>query len=769
MKITRFTLRQLKRIKWLTALVAFAGSGFGWGRWLPYLFCGAILAFIALPDLNFYEGRLEEGDINSRDVKAKSDITVVDEERTDKLREEALKGVRPVYRMRADIGLRTLREIGEAFAQIRSFKSQSRFREKDVADLRGLIKVDIPVTILNALLRQLNIDVIEDGVKRLVGKILNEGVVEKRGVFSLDESRGGITIVNPTTPGERYADISSLHELGDMTLYIDLEGTRMFPRMDNNTLYAIKMISRKFINPNLEYDSAATEARRREAASRVEPITIRFSRGEMIVREGERVSRDQAVVLGALYSSEKKSQLTSTAGTALIAFFGIVFLLLCLRQYRPDLYRDRRALTLIIVTLLIPIGITRLVHSQSFLPNLLVPAALAPLLLTVLLDVDVALMSGAFMGLSVGLISGYNFIYALQAFLAGAVGAYTSADIRRRVNLFRPGFFISATNFAVALLGGLMDGAMLEAAFRESLWGLGNGFLIAFLAMGLIPIFESLFNLTTHIKLVEMGDMSHPLLKQMRTRAQGTFFHSLAVATLAESAAEAIGADALLVRVATYYHDIGKIRRPEYFTENQIGAQKRKHDRLSPYLSKSIIVSHVKDGVEMARDYKLPRVFIDMIREHQGTGVISYFYHKAKEKGWDDVREDDFRYPGPKPQTKETGIVMLADSVEGASRALVNPTPKSIREMVGKVVRTKFLSGELDECSLTFNDLEKIADSFIDTLTSTLHTRVEYPRGELDEKIERAAEEIAMPIEKNSRSPAKVNYESEEMEEVKLE
>ena len=750
MKITRFMRRQTRRIKGLFPLRPLVGSGFAWGKWLPYLFCAIILAFIVLPKLSFRDNLLKEGDINPRHLKAIEAISLLDEERTTRAQEEILRGVRPIYQLRDDLNHQMLGEIEDTFVLIGFFKAQETVNENDVIELQSRLKVDVPTTILTALIQQLDIDEIEDGVKVLVESILNQGVVQERGVFSLEESRSGITILSPTVSAERNLDISSLHELEDMTLYIDLEGSRIFPGMDNNALYAIKVISRRFIRPNLDYDSASTEDRRQEAISKVEPVTIRFSKGEMIVREGERVSRDQALVLGDFYSSEKRARLTSTAGTALIAFFGLVILLFCLRKYRPDIYQDRRFLTLTIATLLISIGMTRLVYGQDFLANLLAPAVLAPLLLAVLLDINVALMAAAFMGLAVGLISGYDLTYALQVLLAGSVGAYASTDIRQRVNLFRPGFLISITYFAIALITGWMGGGILEEVFAESLWGLGSGIVVAFLAMGLIPILESIFNLTTHIKLVEMGDMSHPLLKKMRMEAQGTFFHTLAVATLAESAADAIGADALLVRVATYYHDIGKIKRPEYFSENQIGVQKKKHDKLSPNLSKLIIVSHVKEGVGMAQEHKLPRVFIDMIKEHQGTGIVSYFYHKAKEQGWTDVREEDFRYPGPRPQTKETGIVMLADSIEGASRSLTNPTPKSIREMVSKVVRTKFLSGELDECSLTFNDLEKITDSFIDTLTTTFHTRVEYPKGELDEKIERAAEQMTTPVESKS-------------------
>jgi hypothetical protein len=246
--------------------------------------------------------------------------------------------------------------------------------------------------------------------------------------------------------------------------------------------------------------------------------------------------------------------------------------------------------------------------------------------------------------------------------------------------------------------------------------------------MILLPIFEFLFKITTDLTLLELSDLNRPLLKKMVLNAPGTYHHSLIVGNLAEAASDAIGANSLLARVGAYYHDIGKIEKAEYFSENETG-HKSPHEKLAPSMSALIIQSHIKDGIELAKKHNLNKTIIDFIAQHHGTGLIYYFYQRALEKIGDDekLKEEAFRYPGPKPQTKEAAIILLADAVEASSRTLNDPTPSRIKGLVQKIINNKFIDNQLDECDLTLKDLNKIAAAFVRTLTGIFHTRVEYP------------------------------------------
>jgi len=296
------------------------------------------------------------------------------------------------------------------------------------------------------------------------------------------------------------------------------------------------------------------------------------------------------------------------------------------------------------------------------------------------------------------------------------------------------GLVIGFANMSYLIGMGLVRGLDFNIYIAESLFGLVNGVMSAVIVTGVLPIFENTFKITTDISLLELADLNHPLLKDMVMEAPGTYHHSLVVGNLAEAACEAIGANSLLARVGSYFHDIGKIEKASYFSENQ-SIDGSAHDKLSPTMSSLIITNHVKNGVELAQKHKLNKKIIDIIKQHHGTGLVFYFFKRALEKIPDEVvGEQSFRYPGPKPQTKEAACVLLADSVEAASRALDEPTPSRIKGLVRKIINNKFIDGQLDECDLTLRDLEKISEVFIHILTGIFHTRVEYPEEPKKEK-----------------------------------
>ena len=312
--------------------------------------------------------------------------------------------------------------------------------------------------------------------------------------------------------------------------------------------------------------------------------------------------------------------------------------------------------------------------------------------------------------------------------IAGTAAIYSVVKVRNRSQIFRAFLFIALAYFVSMFVMGLLLYANVISIFEDFYkYALPNSIFAPMLTLGLLAGIESVFKVTSDMTLLELSDLNRPLLKMLSMKAPGTYHHSVIMGNLADRAAEAIHANALLARVGAYYHDIGKMIKPDYFIENVMG-RKNKHESLAPSMSCLIIIAHVKDGLEMAKQYKLPQVIRDFIPMHHGTSIIHYFYEKAKGKtGEKYINEADFRYPGPKPQTKETGIVMLADSVEAATKSLKEPSASRIREMVKNIVESKFKEGELDECDLTLRDLNKISESFIAILTGMFHARIEYP------------------------------------------
>jgi putative nucleotidyltransferase with HDIG domain len=351
------------------------------------------------------------------------------------------------------------------------------------------------------------------------------------------------------------------------------------------------------------------------------------------------------------------------------------------------------------------------------------------MLITLLVSFNTAFLIVVLMSVFLSLIFGGKIPDITLVLLVGStVGMFAVKGARRRARILWAGLLAGIAKFLAIVCIGLINGMQMDFFIKDGAWGIASGILSGFIVMGLLPVFEHLFKVPTNISLLELSDLNHPLLKKLAIEAPGTYHHSIMVGNLAEAACDSIGANSLLARVGAYYHDIGKIPKSEYFSENEMGGGSR-HSTLTPSMSALIIGKHVKDGVEMAKQYKLNHKIVDFITQHHGDSRISYFYQKALEKSEDGtvVDEDNFRYPGPKPQTKESAIILLADSVEASSRTLNAPTPASIRNLVKKIVNNKFIDGQLDGCNLTLKDMHDIADSFVRVLMGTFHTRLDYP------------------------------------------
>ena len=508
---------------------------------------------------------------------------------------------------------------------------------------------------------------------------------------------------------------------------------------NRDAIKAVNQFLRLFITPNLAFDAVKTDSLRGAARQGVASIQRIYVEGDVIIEKGSVVTQGHVDALTALADEIVRSEredpiklyLQTMAATLVTAFLTFVFgYYLATRE--PEIYVVPAQLFLIAIIVISTAGIASYIHTNELHKELqtflyLTPTPLATMLTTILINPQVALVLSLILSLFVGSIFG-DFYVTLTCALTSAVAVYSVLHVRHRNQFFRSMIFLPLSYAALIAAADLLRFVPLEQIYRDVLPGIAIGVIAPILTMGMLPVFETLFRITTDITLLELSDLNRPLLRDLAIRAPGTYTHSLIMANLSESAAEAIEANALLARVGCYYHDIGKMGKAEYFAENQVmHSGLNAHDHLTPTMSMLVITSHVKDGIALAEHYGLPKAISDLIPQHHGTTVVEYFYNRAIEMGDESVRENDFRYDGPKPQTKEGGILMLADSVESATRTLGERTPNRVRQLVRNITQQKFSAGELDECDLTLQDLHKIEESFIPVLMGTLHDRVEYP------------------------------------------
>jgi putative nucleotidyltransferase with HDIG domain len=493
-----------------------------------------------------------------------------------------------------------------------------------------------------------------------------------------------------------------------------------------------------FIAPNLIPDAPGTEERRESVARSVSPNRYAVLENQKIIDANERVTGEHLEMLRALAEEKFRRRYEDpytpyllTFSALLLSTLVVTLLLLYLHAFRPSLHGRAGVLLLFGILLLIPASVASYLAAAPGLSHLYVPVALSAMLAALLFDTELGIAVATLSAFLCGVMLN-SLPAAFASALCGAVGSYSVRQVRHRHHFNRSIVYLvfSYAVVVVALRGFLYTYSEPADFFRQMgrdlVPGLVMGVLTPVLTLGLSPIFENLFGIVTPITLLELSDLNRPLMRTMATRAPGTYTHSVIVANLSEAAAEAVNANALLARVACYYHDIGKMVRPQYFVENQSG--ENPHDELQPQMSALVLISHVREGLQIGEQEGLPQIILDIIPQHHGTSQIAYFKHRALERGMkDEIRDEDFRYPGPKPQTREAGIVMLADSVEGAVRSLKERSPSRVKGVVRTLIEAKFTSGELDECDLTLRDLHKIEGAFLPILMGMMHSRVEYP------------------------------------------
>ncbi|MFW6377858.1 MAG: HD family phosphohydrolase [Bacillota bacterium] len=669
------------------------------------IFCLGII-FILTGHLIPATGEYEAGEESPLTIRAPQSAVIIDSEETELRRELARSGVEPVYEENRTAFSDTMDQLKQTFNIIRNFDSET----ENVADLNYE---------LNFLERNFN----QEELELMVG--LSSDELDKIEDVAEETLRD---IYNGRVASDQLDQV--YEEIEEGLIDADISGD-------------VRELLLRFIEPalvpNLIYDEAATEDQRDEVASQVEPISKEIAAGEAIINRGEEFTNEDLELLDQLGLS--KSDLSWFQITGIALYFIIITLVMVfyIRGYHSKIWKENKNINLIQILLLILFILSRVL--TVFDLNLLMylaPAAMVPILLAVLLNSSIAVAITFYITLILPLIFGGEFSIAALAFVGSMVGIFSVENLNQRNDLVRAGFNVSA-----ALIVTLVMFSFIEPAYSaiDTLTimavGLLNGILVAIFANGLLPYLESLFGLTSSVKLLELSNPSQPLLRKLLVEAPGTYHHSVLVGNLAETAADNIGANSLLARVGAYYHDIGKLSRPYFFSDNQFGGE-NPHDNIKPNLSALIIKSHAKDGVEMAKEYNLPPAIIDIIEQHHGTNLISYFYQEAlKESDKSNFNESNFRYDGPKPESKEAAIIMLADICEAAVRSknFNKSNHNRIEVLIKGLIREKLIENQLDNSELTLKDLNIIAESFTRILTGIYHQRVEYPE-DIEEEME---------------------------------
>lgn len=644
------------------------------------------------------------GEPSPRNIKAPRQVTYISEVKTNEARAAAAARVADVYTgPDMEIAGQQLRSM----AQITAYISAIRHDEfADDAHKRTLIQeipgLDLTAEVLSATLM-------------------------------LDEAEWQ----SVTSEGTRVLDQVMREEIRNIHLF-DARGSirrRLSHALSGQQQAVVVALVQNLIVPNSFFDAQLTTANREATRNAVEPVYWTILEGESILREGEIVTELALEKLEVLELLNTGVHWQDSLSAVLLPLTLVVALSAYVVRAQPLLLERPRRQSLLALTLIITGVCARLfIPGHTLLPYLF-PVAAVSMVVTILLDGHLAIIVSAIMALVAGYSAGGSLELTVYAFVGGTVAALSLWRLDHLGMFVRAAIEVALANGAVLLAFRLRTPAYDPTALVELLgMALANAVLSSSLAFVAFAAIGRLFGITTSLQLLELARPTHPLFRQLLIKAPGSYHHSIVVSNMSERAAEAIGADPLLARVGSYYHDIGKIVRPYFFAENQSDGQ-NPHDNLDPKTSAEIIIGHTLDGIALARKYNLPDRVRDFIPEHHGTHLVTYFFRRAnQEADGEDVREEDYRYPGPRPQSRETAIVMLADSIEAAVRANRPATQAETERVIRQITNDRLVAGELDECDLTLRDLDRIREAFYSVLQGVFHPRIQYP-----EKAQRRA------------------------------
>lgn len=688
------------------------------------IFLILLITITLILSFNFFPDKilLKKGQICSKDILSPRTFEFLDLEETQNLEEKASRSIEEVYNLNLVNIENVEKQVDSIFLKIKEYReklnnssennnvnltvNEEKLTDNDLREIAKEINVNLELNmdeqiIIDCLqLDKLSLNKINRDVKTSVRKIMEQGIKEA----DLENAKKQLV--------REISEISISHY---------------------DALIASE-IGTILIRPNLFLNEEETEKRRQEAISSVNKVERTIQIGQIIIRKGDIVTSEDIAILNALGLQNPKINFSNIIGIILITTICFSLLILYLNYYYPDIYKDINKLILLSIICIFIVLFAKITLQVS---GYLIPIASASMLIAISLSFEIAILVTVILSFLISFIPGGEMNYTIVLIVSGIVSIYSIRSATQRSSLTRAGLMIAGVNIVAISALGLINNENYYLILKDNLWGILNGFLAVILTIGILPFLESFFDITTSFKLMELSNPNQPLLKKLIVEAPGTYHHSIVVGNLSETAAEEIGGNGLLARVGALYHDIGKIKRPYFFIENQ-EAYKNIHDDLEPSLSALVIASHVKEGVELANKNKLPKDIINIITQHHGTGLITYFFHRALQENGasvEEVAEENYRYSGPKPQTKETAIILLADSLEAATRTLTNPTPSRIKNLVKEIIQKNLENGQLEECDLTLKDLDKIGDSFSRILTGMFHSRVEYPDEDLIRKL----------------------------------
>ncbi len=637
--------------------------------------------------------RLKVGEISNEDIYAPSDI--VDKSATELRKQQAEESVAPVFEVDLTVQIDIEKKTDNFFSLLDSVKkSEGVDKAQKLKTLEQESNISLGNSLYNTLLdaSEADLKTLSGNIKYIINQMLSGRITEQQ----LNDKRSDIREFFMNLPKK-----SKLNEIGADIAVMTLR-------------------------PNMYYDEQTTLSKKQQEREKVEEVVIR--KGTIIVNKGKEVTEQQIQLLkayGLLYVGGSSSfELQLYAGYGIIISICLVIMGLYLKRLDKKLWASNSTIFLISLIVVITLIITMVVKNiSSYL--IILPAG--AMLISILVSPRVAILSNIMMSILAGFLGGFDMSVVAIMLLTGILGAEMVSRTHHRSTFILAGMAVSLVSVLIIFSIGILGREDLYRMLNSGMYGAIGGILSAVLTIGTLPFFESTFDIITPLKLLELSNPNQPILRRLLIEAPGTYYHSILVGNLAEAAAEEIGANPLLCRVGAYYHDIGKLKRPYFFKENQI-TKDNPHDKITPNLSALVITSHVKDGVEIARKSKLPSAVARIIEEHHGNTLVAYFYHKAlTAEGVEAVEEGKFRYPFNKPQTQEAAIVMLADSVEAYIRSLSEPTQDQVEQGVRKIIKDKLNDAQLDECDLTLKDLEMIGRAFMKVLAGIFHDRIEYP------------------------------------------
>lgn len=766
-------------------------------KWLLLALVMTVFAMLLYPNTIIRRHDYALGDVAERDIKAPRDFFIEDLAGTEKKRQQAAESVLTVYDHNTAM-IDTLREnvegafgmMHEGSEVVGTIAAEERAPEPvESADIpaeeasrwvwqqKDAFEKKLGITVSTGAFTVLDKEGFSREIPTLIigilDRILSNGVVSNKELLMRDADRGIILRTVDSVEEKTVHKLEQFYGLDQAKGMVRVVGKPLLADLNYTTSNLVVDFTQRLIQPNITLNRRETEERKAAAGAAVKPILYQIKAGEMLLREGERVTEMQLLKLKSLREQTRldKGYVRGVGGLLLILSMLVIVYFLQTRHPAAGLPESNKTVlflsVMMIIFLLLPNASETLFKAVArTTPVVLsedtlfagIPMAAGAMTVCLFLRFGTAISFAAVASACTAVIFQGRFEVFLYFFLSSVMGAYWMQNCRERKVFIKAGIRLGFLNIllvtgAAVYIRGIPGFDILWDWVFAFISGIAAGIITA----GIVPMMELAFGYTTDITLLELANLEQPILRRLMMEAPGTYHHSVVVGSMVEAAAAEIGANPILAKVCGYYHDIGKINKPLYFIENQMQCENR-HDKLAPSMSSLILIAHVKEGVELARKYRLGKEIMNAIQQHHGTSLIRFFYDKAvKLRGEQAVKMENFRYPGPKPETREIGLVMLADAVEAASRTLENPNPSRIQGLVQSLINKIFSDGQLDHCELTLKDLHCIAKSFNKILNGIHHHRIEYPEKspakEGKETHERADQQPSKPVQRLPGQP----------------